>query len=591
MGVVIGCDARRRGATRIQAFGRRRLRSGHAPTATLELNLATARLVIAVILLAGELIAEPTRGGITVTGTYAAVAVCALLLLRRASPAPAALGRALPAVDLVAAVVLTLVSELPVVHFFPLFVLVSTAYRSGVAQTVAAGVFLAALLALEAHPSFENVFGRPAVPSHIFVLAGYTLVAAVLIGHLAQRERGVRSESLALGRLLEHLRLDDGPVASIRKLLEEFRTTFGARQVLLAVDDTANELALVWRTRASAGAAQRGPVVERLGAAGRTRFWFPTASFSGACLLASRPGEVMRVEAAVDDSGDVVASPAMSPEAFVAAHPASRILLLPHLAVGAFRLRLFVLDPQVERADARLQLLQTLARRFAPVVHNLYLERQLRTRLQENERARLARELHDGVIQSLIAVEIRLDVARRQMDSSPAAATADLAEAQRQLREQIVDVRTLMTQLRPPDVDRKRFIQRLSDATERFGQTTGIEARFVNGAEPLGLPARVCGELARVVDEALVNVRKHSGARRVDVRFGASPGGLTLSVEDDGRGFGFDGRLTQSDLGERGLGPVVIKERVHALGGRVAIDSSPGRGSRLEVQVPRPALG
>jgi signal transduction histidine kinase len=556
------------------------------------LNLAFARVVIAATLFAGELIGQSARSAITVAGLYGVVSVLALLLLlRRPSAPPAALGRVLQVVDLAAAVVLTLSSELAVVHFFPLFVLVSTAYRSGVAQTVAAGALLATILAVETDPSFKTVFGRPAVPSHIFVLAVYTLVAAVLIGHLAQRERGLRSESLALGRLFAHLRLDDGPVVSIRTLLEEFKAVFGARQVVLALDDAEDELAFVWRTRTLGGAGRRETLVERLGAADRRRYWFPIATFSGACLLLSRPGGVMHVAAAVDDSGDAVPPPPMSPQAFEAAHPASRVLLLPHLAVGSFRLRLFVLDPHVEPADGQLRLLQTLAKRVAPVVHNLYLERHLRTRLQENERERLARELHDGVIQSLIAVEIRVDLARRQLDSAPAAAAADLADAQRQLREQIVDVRTLMSQLRPPDVDRRRLIQRLSEATERFGQATGIDARFVKGVERLDLPARVCGELARVVDEALVNVRKHSGARRVDVRLGAGPAGLTLSVEDDGRGFGFEGRLTQSDLDERGLGPLVIKERVHALGGCVAIDSAPGRGARLEVQVPNPAVG
>jgi two-component system NarL family sensor kinase len=245
----------------------------------------------------------------------------------------------------------------------------------------------------------------------------------------------------------------------------------------------------------------------------------------------------------------------------------------------------------VERADEQLRLLQTLARRVVPVVHNLFLERHLRTHLKENERARLARELHDGLIQSLVAIEMRLDVARRQVESAPARAAADIGETQDQLREQIVDVRTLMHQLRPPDVDHRRLVQRLSESTERFRRTTGIEARFVGEVDRLELPARVCTELVRVVDEALVNVRKHSGAKRVAVHLGASSGALTLSVEDDGRGFDFAGRMTQPDLDALGLGPLVIKERVQALGGFVAIDSRPGRGARLEVQVPRHATG
>ena len=181
---------------------------------------------------------------------------------------------------------------------------------------------------------------------------------------------------------------------------------------------------------------------------------------------------------------------------------------------------------------------------------------------------------------------MRLDVARREVTSAPVRAEADLGETQVHLREQIVDVRTLMNQLRPQDVDRTRLIDMLSESTERFRRTTGIETQFERSVEQLRLPKRVCRELVRVVDEALVNVRKHSGARRVAVRVGASSGDLTVSIEDDGRGFDFSGRMTQTDLDALGLGPLVIKERVQAIGGRVAIDSRPGCGSRVEVQVP-----
>jgi signal transduction histidine kinase len=551
-------------------------------------TLAEVRLAIAATLLAGEASAAPGSAATAIAVSYVAISAWAVLRLRRRASAAPTSDVALPAADLAAAVTLTLASNSSLVHFVPLFVLVATAYRAGVARTAVSGAVMAAALALETHPGVQAVFGHPVLSTHIYVLSGYTLVAAVLIGHLVQRERGLRSESTALGRLFEHLRLDAGPVASIRTVLEQIRVVFGARQVLLAVDETEDGLAFVWRTRTPRSTAEREPIVSRLGVADRAQYWFPTGMFAGACLLA-RTGDVLRVAAAVGEGGDEVSAPPVSAREFAAAHPAARMLLLPHVAVGTFRLRLFVLDPRVERADDELRLLQTLARRFAPLVHNLYLERHLRTRLQEFERARLARELHDGVIQSLIAIEMRLDLARRQIDSAPATAAGDLVDAQRQLRDQVVDVRALMNQLRPPNVGHRRLVQHLSEATERFHRTTGIDARFEGGVERLELPTRVCGELVRVVDEALINVQKHSGARRVDVRLGAIPGALTLSIEDDGRGFGFAGRMTQPDLDAQGLGPLVIKERVNAIGGRVAIDSVPGRGSRIEVQVPRPA--
>jgi len=551
-------------------------------------SLARIRVLVALLLWLAEALAEPATTAHLVSVGYVGASVAALAFLWHArGPLPNLL---MPVVDLVTGALVTRFSSLSAVHFFPLFVLVSIAYRAGVVPTIISGAILAGVLAVETEPHFSGLPDVPLLRSHLVVLSGYTIVAAALIGHLARRERGARSESAAIGRLFEHLRLDDGPVLSVRTILEQLRVAFGARQVVLAVDETEDGLALVWRSRDAVGASGHQRVVSRLRPDERRPYWFPAASLTAACLL-TRIGRRIRVAAAVNDEGDVVTASGASAEAFFDACSARRVFLLPHLTIGTFRLRLFVLDPHVERADEELRLLQTLARRVMPVVHNLYLERHLRRRLREDERARLARELHDGVIQSLIAIEMRLDVARRQVGSAPAAAVSDLGDAQQQLREQIVDVRTLMNQLRPPEVARRRLMDQLTETTERFRRTTGIETNFVRGVERLDVPSRVCGELVRVVDEALMNVRKHSGAHRVDVRLGQSPGAVTLSIEDDGRGFGFDGRMTQPDLDASGMGPLVIKERVSALGGLVAIDSQSCRGTRLEVQVPRPVLG
>jgi signal transduction histidine kinase len=102
------------------------------------------------------------------------------------------------------------------------------------------------------------------------------------------------------------------------------------------------------------------------------------------------------------------------------------------------------------------------------------------------------------------------------------------------------------------------------------------------------MPHPVFRELARIVQEALVNVRKHSQARQVLVRLGTKNGNWKVEIEDDGRGFPFEGRLSQHELETTGKGPLVIKERVRLIAGELTIESSPGRGSRLEITVPQP---
>jgi signal transduction histidine kinase len=100
------------------------------------------------------------------------------------------------------------------------------------------------------------------------------------------------------------------------------------------------------------------------------------------------------------------------------------------------------------------------------------------------------------------------------------------------------------------------------------------------------MPVAHARELVRIAQEALVNVRKHSGAGQALVRLAATPDACQLAIEDDGRGFAFEGRLSGPELEQRRVGPVVIRERARLIGADVAVESTPGSGARVEVTVP-----
>ena len=119
----------------------------------------------------------------------------------------------------------------------------------------------------------------------------------------------------------------------------------------------------------------------------------------------------------------------------------------------------------------------------------------------------------------------------------------------------------------------------------------GISARFVTTFDEVSLPPRTCNELARIVQEGLVNIRKHSGARNVMVRFDAENGFWKLIIDDDGFGFDFTGRLPLSQLDTMRQGPAVIMERVRSIGGDLVLESRPGRGARLEISLPQRVHG
>jgi len=250
--------------------------------------------------------------------------------------------------------------------------------------------------------------------------------------------------------------------------------------------------------------------------------------------------------------------------------------------------RIFFLEPALTvEITEELRFLQELVRQIGPAVYNVYLLRRLRLRAGALERARFARELHDGAVQSLIAVEMQVDVLRRQSATKSELVPEELGRIQGLLREEVLKLRELMQQMKSLDVDSRKLIGFLADTVERFQRETGITARFTSDLEEPDMPQPVCRELSRIVQEGLVNVRKHSQARTALVRLSARNGRWTLVIEDDGRGFPFSGRLSQVELDALGKGPLVIKERVRVIAGELTIESNPGQGSRLEISVPQ----
>jgi signal transduction histidine kinase len=249
--------------------------------------------------------------------------------------------------------------------------------------------------------------------------------------------------------------------------------------------------------------------------------------------------------------------------------------------------RVFIFDPALMGdPEEEMRFLLEFAQQVGPAIYNVYLMRRLRERAGALERARFARELHDGAIQSLIAVEMQLDVLRRQSGTQSPVVKTELGRIQKLLREEVLKLRELMQAMKSFEVDADRLLGFISDTVERFRRETGIAAEFVSEMERVDLAQKGCRELARIVQESLVNVRKHSGAHHVLVRLAQRSGNLQLTVEDDGRGFSFAGTLSGSELETSGKGPAVIRERVRLLAGELTIESTPGHGARLEVRIP-----
>jgi signal transduction histidine kinase len=212
-----------------------------------------------------------------------------------------------------------------------------------------------------------------------------------------------------------------------------------------------------------------------------------------------------------------------------------------------------------------------------------YLAEQHKALRVELERASIARELHDGVLQSLLGLKMRLHVLSASQEGSTA---QELREVQEVLLEEARKLRELMQQVKPLDVDAKTLRPHLMEVTHRFERETGIRTQFVSDSGDLNIEPTVCCIVVRIVQEALANVRKHSCATDVWVRLDRRNSNWQLPIEDNGVGFPFAGRFSQSELKASGRGPSVIIECIDSIGGELALESKPGRGTRLEITIP-----
>ena len=199
---------------------------------------------------------------------------------------------------------------------------------------------------------------------------------------------------------------------------------------------------------------------------------------------------------------------------------------------------------------------------------------------QELERKRLARELHDETGQSLTSMLLGL----RAVEAAAGDASTELREAITSLRELIVatlhDVRRLAVELRPKALDDFGLVAALQRLGETFTEQTHVEVQVQAALRDERLPPEVETALYRIVQEALTNVVKHAHASTVSVVLTQKNASIAAVIEDDGRGF--DPDKARPD----GLGLLGMRERLALLGGRVAVESSGGRGTTVAVEVP-----
>jgi signal transduction histidine kinase len=525
-----------------------------------------------------------------------------ITLLRRRQQSTPAFRMLVHVADIVWPAVISVFAEearSPFFLFF-FFVLAAAAYRWGLWETLSTAAAEVALLWMESLLFLKvwtpkgplpwralaglNVNLAQFEPKRLFMLSVYLLVMGLLLGYLAGQQKKLRAEKAVVTRILAKVRVEAGLTGTLQQISGEVLSLYGAARVLVVSQEIHSHRSFLGQLGAEDGE-------------GSDFVWLDSGPREAKSYLEEFPGEVCYAAqekdgwtvVALDHEGNRMPSPSSEPLDRLKQRQSFQSLITISFVFGdEWRGRVFVFDPSWRgETQEELRFLLDLFRQVGPAIYNVYLLHRLRRRAGAAERARFARELHDGAVQSLIAVEMQVDVLRRQAETTPAVVGSELGRIQSLLREEVLKLRELMQQMKSIDVDSRKFLSVVGDTVERFRRETGISARFVTDVVKLEMPNKVCRELLRIVQEGLVNVRKHSKARHVLVRLSSNPGQWNLTLEDDGSGFAFSGRLSQEELEQMGKGPMIIKERVRLIAGALTVESNPGQGARLEIMVPR----
>jgi signal transduction histidine kinase len=447
--------------------------------------------------------------------------------------------------------------------------------RAMLALVAVATIGIIARVAVEQHFRWQGIW-------HWIAIGLGTLVSGLCMGFLGAREQ----EHLARQELLEKvtglLQFDHGLSESIRQVLGELTVTFECEQACLAVLDDELERLFVWRVRPGelgSGGAETLPQLRSdtflLDCLEITMAWEFKGGSSQGFGWDRRTGVRLKVPA----------PPGSTREEFGA-----RSLLAVTIETGGRPAgRVLLVNPQASRgrfSAGDLRWLEQIVRQVGPPLENVFAMRSLRARAVESERSRISRDLHDGILQTLLSLKIQLEVLRRKLPQKPEQAAAELEGLQKTVQQESDELRRMVTDLRPLRVESADMRELMYGFAERFRSEHGMAVDLFIENRDLRLPDRICRELFQIYREALHNVKKHAHASHVVVKLEQDEANVFLFVDDNGQGFSFSGRYRSEELDKLRLGPISIKERTRSVGGTLTVESNPGHGARLTVEIP-----
>jgi signal transduction histidine kinase len=418
--------------------------------------------------------------------------------------------------------------------------------------------------------------------SHWMLVGFGTVISGLGMGFLGAREREHLNRQQLLEKITGLLQFDRGLSESIRQALGEVAVAFESDAACLAIRDEDLERLFVWKVRPN----ERDPLAAETPPLSRAEA-FLLDSLEVSMAWEFRNGNGTGAGFGWDRrSGQQFRSLPAPPESAREELRAESLLATTIESNGRPTGRVLVLNPRRGLSAGGLRQLEQIVRHIGPPLENIFLLRNLRARAVESERSRISRDLHDGILQTLLSMNIQLDVLRRKLAGIAPGPSEELGVLQKTLQQESLEFRRLVTDMRPLRVESADMRELMLGFAERFRNESGIAIDLFIEDRNLRLPDRFCRELFQIYREALHNIKKHASASHVVVKLGQDEAKVFLVVDDNGRGFSFSGRYKSEDLDRLRLGPISIKERTRSVGGTLTVESNPGHGARLTVEIP-----
>ena len=349
------------------------------------------------------------------------------------------------------------------------------------------------------------------------VVAWIGLTAATFAGgaglaFLGDRNKLFASQIEFFSRINATMQVDQGLAESLRLFLQELGTTFDVEEALLLYRDTDLERIFLWRMKA--GENDR-LIPESLPLSRTDGFLLDdmdaTLCWNSVVGAGSGFGWDRR------DGRSIKNLPRL-PGPVLQEFKIHSLLTVSFDQSGQPTGRVFLLNGREPFEKQDLAWLESIAQHIGPALENIFLLRHLRARAIEAERSRIARDLHDGILQTLLSIEIQLDVLRRRVPATPEQAASALANLQQTVRNEAAELRQTVTDLRPLRVQSADLVDLMRGFAERYRNESTIALDLLIDSTQLRAPDRVCREIFQIYREALNNIKKHAKASHVVVK-------------------------------------------------------------------------